>query len=222
MNKIELIMDEYLPLREVVFQSLRRAILEGTLEPGERLMEIHLADELGVSRTPVREAIRKLELEGLVVTYPRRGAVVAEITKKDLEDVLEVRAALEILAMRKAAHQMSDEQIRSLKKAEQEFLVYLRQNDLTKSARADALFHEIITEATGNERLIGLLNNLRGQMYRYRLENIKDQNTHATLIEHHTRIRKAMENHDEELAESTIREHIAVQKESIMKHLKSE
>ena len=88
---LEMEMDEYLPLRDVVFNTLRRAILKGELKPGERLMEIALADKLGVSRTPIREAIRKLELEGLVVMAPRKGAKVASITERDLNDVLEVR-----------------------------------------------------------------------------------------------------------------------------------
>ena len=91
-------MDEYLPLREVVFNTLRQAILKGELKPGERLMEIALAEKLGVSRTPIREAMRKLELEGLVVMIPRRGAQVANITEKDLNDVLEVRITLENMA----------------------------------------------------------------------------------------------------------------------------
>ena len=83
-------MDEYLPLRDVVFKTLRKGILTGELKPGERLMEIHLANKLGVSRTPIREAIRKLELEGLVTMIPRRGAEVAQITPKSMKDVLEV------------------------------------------------------------------------------------------------------------------------------------
>ena len=91
-QEINATMNEYLPLRDVVFQTLRQAILRGELEPGERLMEIHLADRLGVSRTPIREAIRKLELEGLVVMIPRRGAIVASITEKDLKDVLMLRS----------------------------------------------------------------------------------------------------------------------------------
>ena len=88
-------MDDFLPLRDVVFKTLRQAILTGDLKPGERLMEIHLANKLGVSRTPIREAIRKLELEGLVTMVPRRGAQVAQITEKSMSDVLE-RAAFAI------------------------------------------------------------------------------------------------------------------------------
>ncbi|MBQ7676990.1 MAG: GntR family transcriptional regulator, partial [Lachnospiraceae bacterium] len=90
-DELKLNMDEYLPLRDVVFNTLRDAILTGKIEPGERLMELHLAKKLGVSRTPIREAIRMLELEGLVVNMPRRGAQVSKITEKDLRDVLEVR-----------------------------------------------------------------------------------------------------------------------------------
>src|SRR5690606_40070113 len=91
-------LDNYKPLRELVFEAIREAIINGTHKPGERLMEIQLAEELGVSRTPVREAIRKLELEGFVVMVPRQGAYVADITLKDVADVFEIRAALEALA----------------------------------------------------------------------------------------------------------------------------
>ena len=80
--------DEYIPLRDIVFKTLREAIITGDLKPGERLMEIKLANELGVSRTPVREAIRKLELEGLVIMTARKGAEVAPINEKDLRDAL--------------------------------------------------------------------------------------------------------------------------------------
>ena len=112
---INAVMNEYLPLRDVVFQTLRQAILRGELEPGERLMEIHLANRLGVSRTPIREAIRKLELEGLVVMIPRRGAIVASITEKDLKDVLEVRRTLEIMAGEIACERITPELLEQLK-----------------------------------------------------------------------------------------------------------
>ena len=114
---INAVMNEYLPLRDVVFNTLRQAILKGELKPGERLMEIQLANRLGVSRTPVREAIRKLELEGLVLMIPRKGAVVAEITIKDLEDVLEVRGVLEILAVQNACQNITEIQLQELKNA---------------------------------------------------------------------------------------------------------
>src|SRR5690606_12292208 len=110
-------LDNYKPLRELVFEVLREAIITGKLRPGERLMEVQLAEELGVSRTPVREAIRKLELEGLVLMIPRRGAYVAEISMKDIADVFEIRAALEGLAAQLAAERCTPEEIENLERS---------------------------------------------------------------------------------------------------------
>ena len=128
--KFEVTMNEYLPLRDVVFNTLRQAILRGELKPGERLMEIQLANKLGVSRTPIREAIRKLELEGLVLMIPRKGAEVAEITEKNLRDVLEVRGALEELAVQLACDRIDKEGIRNLKKSAKEFEAVLDSDDI--------------------------------------------------------------------------------------------
>lgn len=133
-------MDEYLPLREVVFNTLRQAILKGELKPGERLMEIALAEKLGVSRTPIREAMRKLELEGLVVMIPRRGAQVANITEKDLNDVLEVRITLENMAIEKACANMTDADIRKLEQA------------AASSAPAGVCIHELAMRIHSAER----------------------------------------------------------------------
>lgn len=114
-------MNEYLPLRDVVFNTLRQAILKGELEPGERLMEIQLAERLGVSRTPIREAIRKLELEGLVLMIPRKGAEVAKISEKSLRDVLEVRRSMEELAIELACQRMGQEELEKLEEAQRTF-----------------------------------------------------------------------------------------------------
>ena len=109
-------LDGYKPLRDVVFETLRDAIIRQVLKPGERLMEIQLADEMGVSRTPVREAIRKLELEGLVVMVPRKGAYVAGVSMKDIHEVYEVRSALEMLAVTLAAERITDEELDALER----------------------------------------------------------------------------------------------------------
>ena len=154
-------MNEYLPLRDVVFNTLRQAILKGELKPGERLMEIALAERLGVSRTPIREAMRKLEQEGLVVMIPRRGAQVANITEKDLNDVLEVRIALENVAIEKACARMTEEEMRRLWLAAKEFEHTIAEGNLVKLAEADVAFHEVIYQASDNKRLIQVLNNKR-------------------------------------------------------------
>ncbi len=145
-------MNEYLPLRDVVFNTLRQAILKGELKPGERLMEIALAEKLGVSRTPIREAMRKLEQEGLVVMIPRRGAQVANITEKDLNDVLEVRITLENMAIEKACANMTDADIRKLEQAAEVFQTSTAEGDLVKMAEADVNFHEVIYEAADNKK----------------------------------------------------------------------
>ena len=214
-NEFEIEMSEYLPLRDVVFNTLRQAILKGELKPGERLMEIQLAQRLGVSRTPVREAIRKLELEGLVLMIPRKGAEVAQITRQDLEDVLEVRAALEELAVKDACLHITDEEIKKLRKASEEFQKTLKTNDLVASAQADMEFHEVIYNAADNRRL----NNLREQMYRYRMEYLKDERTHQILSREHEAIRKALEAHDVEKAAAAMNIHIENQKNSILESL---
>ena len=109
-------LDAYKPLREVVSETLRQAIKDGVLKPGERLMEIQLADELGVSRTPIREAIRKLELEGFVVMVPRRGTYVADISLKDIAQVFEIRSALEELAAGLAAERITPDELEYLER----------------------------------------------------------------------------------------------------------
>ena len=219
-DKLEIRMDEYLPLRDVVFNTLRQAILKGELKPGERLMEIKLANKLGVSRTPVREAIRKLELEGLVLMIPRKGAEVAEITRQDMEDVLEVRTALEELAVKDACDHITDAQLSELKKASNEFKkALLEGKDLVTCADADMHFHDVILSATNNRRLIQMLNNLSEQMYRYRMEYLKDERTHKTLIEEHDAIRRALKKHDKVKAGAAIRVHIDNQKRSILESL---
>lgn len=204
----QLKMNDFLPLRDVVFNTLRQAILRGELQPGERLLEIHLADKLGVSRTPIREAIRKLELDGLVVMIPRKGAVVAEITEKSLRDVLEVRKALEELAVKLACKKIKDEEIDELKKATKEFEDALKDGDITVYAEADVKFHDIIYRTTDNQRLIQLLYNLREQMYRYRVEYLKRDDSHEKLLEEHQYIVDMLEKRDEKRAMEAICRHI--------------
>ena len=216
---INAVMNEYLPLRDVVFQTLRQAILRGELEPGERLMEIHLANRLGVSRTPIREAIRKLELEGLVVMIPRRGAIVASITEKDLKDVLEVRIGLEELAVKFVCQRIDDRQLRELQEASRKFAEAVQSEDLTKLAEADVNFHDLIYKATGNERLVQLLNNIREQMYRYRVEYLKDEEVRSSLVEEHNRLWKALKERDAEQAARITQEHIERQQAYIMENI---
>ena len=219
---LEMEMDEYLPLRDVVFNTLRRAILKGELKPGERLMEITLADKLGVSRTPIREAIRKLELEGLVVMTPRKGAKVASITERDLNDVLEVRKGMEVLAISLACKRITGEELEKLETIEQSFQKLIESGNLTELAEMDVKFHDTIYQATNNQRLVQLLNNLREQMYRYRMEYLKDIAVRRTLAEEHKAICRALRERDEQQAEEYVSIHIDNQQKAIIRSLSQE
>ena len=209
-------MNEYLPLRDVVFNTLRQAILRGELKPGERLMEIQLANKLGVSRTPIREAIRKLELEGLVLMIPRKGAEVAEITEKSLRDVLEVRRALEELAVQLACEKITKEEIRELERVAKEFQQVVNSSDITEIAEVDVCFDDIIYTATDNQKLIQLLNNLREQMYRYRVEYLKRDGVFPQLIAEHEAIIRHIENNEKEKATEVMCRHIDNQVETVI------
>jgi len=211
-----------LPLREVVFNTLRKEILRGDLKPGERLMEIQLANRLGVSRTPVREAIRKLELEGLVLMIPRRGAEVARITEKTLRDALEVRMTLEKLAVTLACQRITPKEIEQLKKVSNYGTTFLNKNDLMGMAKADEEFHDVIYNATNNQKLIKILNNLSEQVYRYRVEYLKQKNAPAQIIREHKELLNAIEARDEELAAEIAAVHIDNQAKSIAEKLRSE
>ena len=209
-------MNEYLPLRDVVFNTLRQAILRGELNPGERRMEIQLDNKLGVSRTPIREAIRKLELEGLVLMIPRKGAEVAEITEKSLRDVLEVRRALEELSVQLACEKITKEEIRELERVAKEFQQVVKSSDITEIAEVDVRFHDIIYTATDNQKLIQLLNNLREQMYRYRVEYLKRDGVFPQLIAEHEAIIRHIENNEKEKATEVMCRHIDNQVEAVI------
>lgn len=206
--KFNVTMNEYLPLRDVVFNTLRQAILRGELKPGERLMEIQLANKLGVSRTPIREALRKLELEGLVNMVPRKGAEVADITEKSLRDVLEVRKALEELSVQLACEKITEEEIEELKRVAERFKDTLNDQDVTKIAEADVAFHDVIYTATDNQKLILLLNNLREQMYRYRVEYLKKEESYPQLIAEHEELIDNISKRNKEEATRIMCEHI--------------
>ena len=213
-------MDEYLPLRDVVFKTLRQGILTGELKPGERLMEIHLANKLGVSRTPIREAIRKLELEGLVTMIPRRGAEVAQITEKSMKDVLEVRKVLDNLSVELACERITEEEKELLQNACADFEDAVKTGDFSMIARTDVAFHDIIVAATRNVRLSQMVNNLAEQMYRYRFEYIKDSSQHDRLVQEHKEICNGILSGDKKRALEAIEAHIDNQEIAVLNQIR--
>ena len=210
-------------LREAVYQTLRRAILTNLLKPGERLMELKLAAELGVSRTPVREAIHLLEKELLVKQEPHKGIVVAEITLKQLRDVLEVRSMLEELAVRLACRRGRETDLERLRAAAGDFASAVEAGgDVTELAAKDVAFHDVIYHMTENERLIQMVANLWEQIYRYRIEYLKEVHRGEDLVKEHQELVKALGSRDEKAAVQTARLHIANQELAIARRLEGE
>lgn len=219
MTNLKLNFDEYIPLRDIVFKTLREAIITGDLQPGERLMEIKLANELGVSRTPVREAIRKLELEGLVIMTARKGAEVAPINEKDLKEVLEIRKSLESLACELACKTVQDSDIRKLKQINSEINNAVEAEDIELITKKDVEFHEAINVITDNKRLIQMLHQLKEHIFRYRFEYIKEMKNKKTIVEEHNRIIDSIAAKDEEKASREIKLHIEIQEKYILNTL---
>lgn len=218
LSKVNL--NDYKPLRDVIFDTLREAIIVGELKPGQRLMEVQLAEKMGVSRTPVREAIRKLELEGLVEMLPRKGAHVADLSVKDIMDVLEVRATLDGFATSLAATRISEDEKKELRHILDQFINCVEKENLQGSIKKDVEFHDVIYRSSRNEKLIQISNNLREQVQRFRVVYIKDYSSSRELIREHTEILEAITSGDPEAARRAAQRHIKNQEESIIRSLK--
>lgn len=221
-DNLELQTAAYLPLRDVVFQTLRTAILKGDLKPGERLMELQLASKLGVSRTPIREAIRMLEQEGLAIMIPRKGAEVARMTEKDMEDVLQIRCSLEELAVRLACQNITQMEMQELRVAMEQFREKTTTEDIAAIAQADVNFHDVLYKSADNPKLLGLLNNLREQMYRYRVEYLKNPSIYQQLITEHRQLYETVKMQDAEKAAAYTRMHLENQTESMKKVIREQ
>lgn len=211
-------LDNYKPLRDVVFENLRTAILDGNLKAGQRLMEVQLAEQLGVSRTPIREAIRKLELEGLVVMLPRKGAYVANMSFKDLIDVLEIRATLEGLAASLATERRSDDDVVELEKLAKEFETCVREADVEGVLKKDVDFHEKIFLMANNKKLYQLITSLWEQVHRFRVTYVSNYDASLSLVDEHNRILEAIKAGDTELAKKYATEHIELAEQFFMEN----
>ena len=223
MAKVELINNDYLPLRDVVYQTLRNAILKGELKPGERLMEMKLANKMGVSRTPIREAIRMLENEGLAVTIPRRGALVAKMTLKDMDDAYEIRRALEELCFKYIMKRpLSMDDIASLRYAEKVFEEAVNEGDMDMVEQKDSEFHMVIYEIAGNTRLVSIMSTMQEQLSRYRWAYIQNQTRLQQLIIEHREILDALEKGNYEEALKATMNHLDSQEEIVKTVIKGD
>lgn len=209
-----------IPLRETAFLTLRKLILTGKLHPGERLTEVRLGKILGTSRTPIREAIRKLELEGLVAITPGSGARVARITEEDLQDVMEVRSALDQLCASLASQRITEEEKKELIRSRDAFEASTRFGDQQEIAENDVHFHDVIAAAARNRRLDQVMTGLADTIYRFRYEYIRDDLHYEELIEEHRVICQAVLEGDSETASRAAKDHIDRQRDYILSQIR--
>jgi DNA-binding GntR family transcriptional regulator len=215
-------LDSYRPLRELVLDAIREAIINGILQPRERLMEIQLAEELGVSRTPVREALRNLELEGFIVMVPRKGAYVADLSIKDIVDVFEIRAALEGLAAGLAAERITGEELEEMERLLVEKGESIKQNDFSRLVAVDTKFHETIYKASRNDRLSTIISNLREQIQRFRSTSLSYPGRMKESLEEHRGILEAIEARDSQTARQLAQEHIENAENAFIESIKKD
>jgi len=218
---VQIKLDNYKPLRELVFEALSEAIVKGVLRPGERMMEIQLAEEMGVSRTPVREAIRKLELEGLVAMVPRKGAYVASLSMKDIIEVFEIRGALEGLAAELAAERITDDELEELERYLVRITESIETDDLTLMVEVDTGFHSQLYRASRNGRLSQIISNLREQIQRFRKASLSQPGRMRAALEEHKKIVEAISSRDSALARRLAEEHIENAEHSLMEVIRA-
>ena len=163
-----------------------------------------------------------LEQEGLAVTIPRKGAEVAKMTEKDMEDVLQIREALDELAAKIACEQISEEQLEELVATMHEFEESTKTDNVKKIAEADVKFHDIIYQSTGNPKLVNMLNNLREQMYRYRVEYLKDENNYPTLMKEHKDIVEGLVRKNKTQVTETMHQHVKNQAVAVKAMIKEQ
>lgn len=201
---------ENLTLWQRVYDHLRTEILEGRLEPGAELIEVALAEQLGVSRGPLREAIGRLAAEGLVTVSPRRGAVVRSLSKEEFLELYQVREALERMAVQLAVPSLTDEQFAELASLNEAMEVHAARNEVEPFFEANLAFHARLLEASGNGKLEELYRQLLGQLGRYRLRSLTLRGNLKRSVAEHKAILRAARRGDAERAAQLMAEHIRV------------
>lgn len=206
-------------LREEVYDSLRKSILHGKLKAGQRLIEEQLAHQIGISRTPVREAFHKLERDDLVFRLPKGGFAVREFTKGDVEEIFGIRSALESYAAYLATLHITPDKISMLEKKLEESEKALDTGEDDKLVHLHTEFHDLLYKSCKSKKLIGMINNFRDYFYRYRSALLHAPNGYRTSIADHRRMLEAMRKKNPRLVERLVREHLDRGKDLIIKEV---
>lgn len=195
-------------IRDSVFSILRNAILDGKLEPGQRLVERNIAEQLKISRTPVREAIRKLEFEKLVTHIPRKGVVVSGFTKEDIKEIQLMRVALEALSCSIAATKIKNSELERLSSVNNKMLKEYEEGNIDKSILMNKKFHDIICKAAESPHLYYFINTLRGYINSFTKLTYTKQGRLEEVLEEHNRIIEALRKHDSDEAYNAAKTHV--------------
>lgn len=205
-------------LEDLVYEKIRDQILYHKLKPRERIIDSRLAEDLGVSRSLVRQALSILEKDEMVISIPRKGFYVKDITRKDVEEIYDIRKLLEVAAVEKAIPELTDDQIATV-----EAIILEAGNDLKKGivdshVEADILLHAMITDNCGNERLRNMINNHNNFILFYRIAHLSILEKARTLYEEHVQILEAIKKRDVEASKAKMAIHFENAKKTILEN----
>jgi len=217
---IDLKIRDYKNAREAAFEKIKEAIIKGHFKPGEKLVEQTLAQEMGVSRTPVREAIRRLEAEGFVVSIPRKGVVVSRADKEEIVQLYSIRAELEGLAARWAIENADEDDMRKLDEAISRMEETAASGDLDGVVQSNALFHDAIAQASKSRILCTLLKTLQDNIQRFRFQSLHLPGRPEAALAEHKEIVAAIKEKKTEEADRLLKEHLQNACAAALAHMK--
>ena len=204
------------PLHVQVAERLRVLIDSGELAPGTRLNEIELCNTMGVSRTPLREAIRSLATEGLIELQPNRGAIVSIVSQEDVTEILPIMASLEGLGGRLAAMHMDQSKIAQVRKIHDQMIAHYKNNEVAEYFETNRLIHELITEGSGNQTLVDTINSLSAKVRRARFTAQMTKESWARAVSEHEEMIAALEAQDPDRLEAILVQHIETKRATIL------
>jgi DNA-binding GntR family transcriptional regulator len=216
---LELPIEQSLSIREQVYKRVSDLILSGRIAPSDRIVENKLAKQLGVSRTPVREALHVLEMEGFLISIPRIGYQVKELQWEEVAEICEIRKVNETLAARWAMERITPELLNSLKENLDQAEADIKGGKSERFIARDADFHEILVRASGSRRLVEISQILRRHMFLYRIESVSKPDGALRAIESHRRIIDRLKERDMKGVEKAIHDHLDYAKSEIHHYL---
>lgn len=209
-------------LGQDVFEYLKNAIIDQTIEPGSRLVESRIAEMLGISRTPLREALHKLEREEWIEKIPSGGFQVVTLTREDIEQTFGIRSVLEAYAARLAAENYQETDLAPLEKKMAEYQACLGKKNNDKLQEINTEFHDLLYELSKNPKLIKMINQLRAQISRFRQIILKQEGYALESNQDHIKMLAAIKNRDGAVVEDLVRAHILKGKNAVLSQLNQE